>query len=641
MTNSFLDSNLSLLSRYDPATAERIKAHAPGGGAEIAQTPSGYPTLKVRVSDRMALLHSGKDPLREAQRWAETVQRPAMYNLMVLGAGLMYHAHQMVLKYHGNLQHLVIVETRMDTLRLAFEHADLSPFLLTKKTFFLAKPTVSELRAFMNRFLTPFTLDGLEIVEHPGSVESMPEEYARIRETVRESLQNGEIMLRTKVQLGGMIQENIVRNVPELLRNPGASALRGLLRDVPAFVVCAGPSLDWNVDQLARVGERGVIVAVDTVYKKLLERGIAPHIVVSTDPTPLNTRHFEGVEELGETLFAFSPSVNYKIPRQLRGTKVSLPLPASKLLGAMKNVLGDQGYMSTGVNVGQTAYNLARFMECAPIALAGLDLSFPAEGGPTHASGTALRRRIKRASTPGKMMVELISDPPEWEEFEPILVPGLRGGNVATNKFWLAYLRSFEEEIKKTGVPVVNCTEGGARIEGAEAMTLSDFIQTHCGREWMPGSTLQMSVGFFFGMNEDEGASVLREAKGILERAVEKAGEGLNQLDAIETLANSATPNRDLIREELGKIGPLHEELVQNHKVYAVLDEAADRVLTPFLRQGNRPQGDEPSPENVRKTLIRYREYFSGMNDLCRRFETVLDETLQSLEPGGWGQFPE
>ncbi len=530
------------------------------------------------------------------------------------------------------MQNVVIVEHSLEILRAAFTYVDLSPFLRTKSTFFLINPSPQDVRDFFNQRMTQFTLNGLEIVKHPASWELAPDFYLHTFKTVEECLQGGEILLRTKVQMGGMIQENIYRNLPAVLSNPNASALHSILSGVPAYVVGAGPSLDWNVHQLAGVKDSGVIIAVDTVWKKLREQDIHPHLVVTSDPTYLNARHFEGMEELGETILIFAPSVYHEIPKKLMGTKISLPMPASKFLNALSDVLGDMSYMAVGTNVGQTCFNLARYLGCSPIILVGMDLSFPKDGGTTHAAGTAFRRRIETGQTPGKMTVELISETPEWEEFDPILIPGVLGNEVATNKFWLAYLRSLEVEIQKTESKVINCTEGGARIDGTEIRTLADVVEEYGGKERMVQNTLQMSVGFFFGASMDDGKPLLKEGLDVFAFAAEKSEEGLKRLNALETIAESPSPNPTLLKEQMDEIQKIHEALIQEHKIYGFLDEAADRVLFPFLRLENRPSGKEITDANIKKTITRYRPYFKGMKELCDQFSAIARETLETMK---------
>ncbi|MGC9327533.1 MAG: motility associated factor glycosyltransferase family protein, partial [Candidatus Hinthialibacter sp.] len=384
----------------------------------------------------------------------------------------------------------------------------------------------------------------------------------------------------------------------------------------------------------AKVGEKGVIIAADTVWKPLRARGIQPHVVVTSDPTEMNAAHFDGMKDLGESVLAFSPSVHYRIPQQLRGAKTIIPLKTSRFLGLFSLVRNERHPLQTGVNVGQTCFNLARYMGCSPIVLAGLDFSFPVEGGYTHASGTALQRKIFATGTPNAMKVELLDKERSLEEFEPIYVPGNTVERVATNRFWLNYLRSMEQEITRTDAEVYNCTEGGARIEGAQVFPLAEVIDRVCRHDLEVSSNLQSSMRSDFGETRAEGVDILQESIKILQTAEHFAEEGLRETSVLETAANSFSPSVSLLREKLEAIQTCHENLAQNQKVYVVLDEAADSVLQPFLQQDRRPCGDLTSPENIKLALERYKPYFAGMKQLCRRFTIILQETLDALQEG-------
>ncbi len=631
--SGYLEHNLSLLQQYDPTTADFIRNHTPSDQVEIITTPENQLSLKVHHTEKPFLLHSGRNPQQEAKRWVQNLDLENVFNVMVFGVGMFYHIFEIVYRIQKTLKNLVLIEKEPDVIHAVFRHADLTPFLRSQSTFFLIDPEPRQVRTFMNDHLTPFIKDGLEMVEHPASCALHPEFYRNIRSIVDESIQSGEILLRTKVQLGGMIQENVIRNVPHMLSNPNLTALKDSLTKVPAFLVGAGPSLDRNMEYLSEVGEGGIIIAVDTVYRKLRDHGIQPHLVVTSDPTPLNQRHFEGVENLDSSILVFSPSVLHRIPEQLQGTKISIPLPTSRFLKTLQDVVGSDRSMKLGINVGQTCFNLARYLGCDPLILVGFDFSFPREGGETHASGTALRRTIKQSPTAGKMQVELITETPEWEEFEPIYVPANDGGEVATNKFWFAYLRSMEEEIFVTQANVINCTEGGARIEGADIRPLQETIREVCYQEAMVRNTLQMTVGFFFDFNQNEGRKVLEESLSILNIAISKAEEGLSKVNQLETTINSPHPQIELVADLMNEIVDIHRALVQDRKVYVVLDEAADRVLHPFLKEENRPQDNRVNEENARLTMDRYRPYFHGMYDLCVYFRQVIQETLETMNP--------
>lgn len=640
--NDRLETNLALLEPYHPELASKLRAYTPQPSIEVVPTSSGENSLRVHTDGKAHLLHSSRDPVQEAKRWLTSHVLESNYHVLIYGCGLFHHAYQLVRDNQRTLRTLIVVEKRLDVLHATFCHVDLRPFLQRKSTHFLLDPADSEIRSFMNTHLTGFTMDGLSRLKHEPSVALDEAWYQNVDTIVSESLRSGEMLLRTRTQLGGLIQENIIRNLPALLTSPTISALQNLLSNIPAFVVGAGPSLDNNIDALSRIGDQGVIIAVDTVYRLLVEKSITPHLIVTTDPTPLNIRHFEGVSELGTTALVFSPSVQSEVLDQIQGTRISIPLPNSRFLSTLKDVLGQSDWMPPGINVGQTGFNLARYMGCSPITLVGMDFSFPKEGGATHVSGAALRRTIAVSESPGKMLVDLISDTPETEEFEPILIPGSLDEEVATNQFWFAYLRSMEEEIRKTPVRVINATEGGALIQGADILPLHQVIADVCNRDCMIESTLQMSVGFYFGSGATEGLDVVKQSIEILDTARTHCEEGLKSVAALEKVLSKSSTTPEVIQTLLREILTSHQAAIQEQKLYIVLDEAADRVLEPFLRREGRPEGDSPSMVNAQNTAERFRGYFQGMIEMCSHYGTLLRETRSRLEEsntdaGGFG----
>ncbi len=630
-----LEENLKLLELYDAELADRLRNHNPSNRIETFITPQNFISLRAKTGNGVQLIHSGQEPIREAERWMSTLDIQNPYNIMVFGCGLFYHSFQLVKHYHSNLRHLVIVEKDIDILHTSFSAVDISNFLRTKMTYFITEPSPADIRKFMNQHLTSFTIDGLSIVEHPASCSLYPEFYKETKSIIDECLQNGTILLRTKVALGGMIQENIIRNSPNIFSLPSISVFSGMFPNIPAFIIGAGPSLDKNIEQLAAVQDKGVIIAADTVLKPLRERGIHPHIVISTDPTELNNKHFEGINDLGETILAFALSVNSKIPKDITGTKVVIPTQNSRLLSLFNKVKQETNPLQTGVNVGQTCFNLAKYLGCDPIVMVGLDFSFPVEGGTTHASGTALQRPIIKSETPGKMKVELLDAQRSLEEFDPILIPGSYVNQVATNKFWLAYLRSMEQAISNTSARVINCTEGGALVEGAQNRKLADVINDVCINDAQARSNLHAVVGFFFGEPLDEGIQILNECLTILKTAIKYADKGLQELSALKTVAHSVSPDKGILQEKLDAITEAHKQLVQDHKVYIVLDEAADAILHPFLQQNKRPSGNLVSEENIQISIERYTPYFENIKDICERYSAIISETIESMESTG------
>ena len=82
----------------------------------------------------------------------------------------------------------------------------------------------------------------------------------------------------------------------------GNATLRGLT----AFIVCAGPSLEKNAEQLKKMGRLGIIICVDAALRHLLEVGVKPDYCISIDSDGRCMRFIEGLDTEGITLICMT-----------------------------------------------------------------------------------------------------------------------------------------------------------------------------------------------------------------------------------------------------------------------------------------------------------------------------------------------
>src|SRR5204863_1237303 len=113
-------------------------------------------------------------------------------------------------------------------------------------------------------------------------------------------------------------------NLDRYVTRAGVADLAGAAQGRPAIVVAAGPSLRRNLHLLKRPGirDRFVIVAVQTVLKTLLAKGIRPHFVTALDYHEISRRFYEGLtasDVEGVTLVA-EPKCNRAILEAFPGT---------------------------------------------------------------------------------------------------------------------------------------------------------------------------------------------------------------------------------------------------------------------------------------------------------------------------------
>lgn len=430
-------------------------------------------------------MHSAYDPIREAERWVEAVQVPEPTNLIVLGMGLGYHLLMLLRNKHDDIRFLFVVEQDPRLMKLALTAIDLRPLITRSGTQWLIGLEPGEIPDAIGEKRTDIILHNCRILQLDAAIRLAPRYYTAAREEIINSLNYDEVNLRTTFINQGRNQFNIFMNIPAISCGFWPCGCEGLMAGLPAIVAAAGPSLDKNIERLRDIGDRAALIIVDTAQNSFRKRGIAPHAVVTGDPTPLNFSHFESVDDLGEAFLAFHPECNRQITQKFLRHPYLLPLfdNQSALLNRLFDTENQTGQCIRAMNVGHIAFNFARLLGCDPIILTGFDFAFAKQGGRTHASDAALSRGMGAMAADGQITIEAKGDKAPLETGRMILVPGYYDDLVPTTLPFKQYIIAIEKAIAECDIEVIDATEGGARFQGTLRMPLEEALRTRLTRD--------------------------------------------------------------------------------------------------------------------------------------------------------------
>lgn len=233
--------------------------------------------------------------------------------------------------------------------------------------------------------------------------------------------------------------------------------LKNRFRNKRVIIVAAGPSLDKNVEQLKnidRASGRYVILAVGTVFRKLLNMGIKPDFVIIIESNDNILKQIDGVQNTDIPLLLLSTAYR-ELAKTYPGPKYLIDQHDYEQSEEHAKKHGYRLY-STGGSVTTTATSVAATLGAERIIFIGFDLSYP--HGVSHANGTLGKKTI---DTTGFIEVKSVD-----------------GGIVYATNVFNIYRNWIENEIKKyPGIRFIDATEGGAKIEGTKIMTLKDAIR--------------------------------------------------------------------------------------------------------------------------------------------------------------------
>ncbi|HVY27880.1 MAG TPA: 6-hydroxymethylpterin diphosphokinase MptE-like protein [Polyangiaceae bacterium] len=462
LSQAFLQSNLKRLWLGD-RTRERVESAEPLG--EVQSLPDGTPVLRHRGM----LLGTPTDDL-----WLDRTVResPGGSAYVVFGLGFGHTARALRAMTDAPI---LIYEPDPGLARRALSvgPSDLGgfPIVCTSQDLTQLWPTFSGNR------------DHVTLISTPGYVSLYDREDRSLRETVTQLVQRRNVNDATHRVRSREWISDVLENLELLVQSPFFLGLAEKYKNVPAFIVGAGPSLGKNGDLLADATKKGLVFAVNSSALALAKRGVTPQVVACMES--IDVSHLlEQVPYLNDVVRAFSMTAHPKTMRT--GTGPLLPVFEGLPQFAPLIALAKQNGLAVCGSVSTLAFSLAQRLGCSPIVLVGQDLAYT--NGQTYANGTPYEgSRVKLSADGSELEHErsaaLKATNGKLISKEPLLPAAAWGGQGTVHStFGFAAVRSWFElaaDVLRYDRPeqrLVNSSEGGASIAGFEELTLAEVL---------------------------------------------------------------------------------------------------------------------------------------------------------------------
>lgn len=619
-----LVENLSALWATDPQLAARIDQISESEAITLLPTRSGHQTGLVGGQTRKILLASKYDPVSEAQQLLRSVPAEC-YELFIRGMGLGYHVE----KLHELFPNATcwVFEPDIRVIHAAFRCTDLSQAILDHKIRLLTCLDKSRLFADWTPHLAAISV-GHHVVDHPPSLQLQTEFLHQAKELLEEFLAFGKTTLNTLLVNSRRTCENLARNIPWYVANPGIDRLRNAMSGQPAIVVAAGPSLRKNKHLLSQAKGKAVLICVQTAFQQLLDTGVEPEFVTSLDYHDICAQFFQHVPRHVRTELVAEPKATPRIfdlnpgPLSLLGNNF-----IEQLLCEMK--LHRPG-LASGATVAHLAYYLAEYLGCDPIIFVGQDLGF--SDGLAYAPGTSYddlwKPELSRYNT-----VEMM----QWQRIvrdKTILrkVPDYRGGTTYTEERLYTYLQQFERDFAQTRRTIIDATEGGVAKRGTVVMPLHEALQRYCQQP------LTRCIPEHPGLRWDrlpEAIQSLENRTAEAQQIVTIGQQTLPLLNQIrESLDDQNRVNQliaqiDPLRLRVNELGMTYELITQLTQQSELERYAADRRIESAKLDGTEKQRRQIERDivNVRH-MIRAAEAFVSLMNQCIDQAKALTERM-------------
>lgn len=259
--------------------------------------------------------------------------------------------------------------------------------------------------------------------------------------------------------------EHHIYNIPRMVTGVQFKELVKHKNSNVVIMVSTGPSLTKQLALLRSIQDYATIICADSALRILYANNIIPDICVSIERIPYVAELFKDLPlDYKQKVTFVRASLEHKSVfatlDECEDILVMRPYKYNTLFG-----LEPYGVLCSGTSVANMAHELSAFMDYETCIIIGQDLAY-APDGTTHSKGHILGEKDSSIS----------------EQEEKIELPAYgSNGVVYTNRTWQLFRNGLIQTIAatKNRMLTINCTQGGARIDGALELPFKKAIETY------------------------------------------------------------------------------------------------------------------------------------------------------------------
>ena len=614
--------NLEALYGVDAELAARLDGRPFAATPPLEATSDGAATTRIESDDGCSVYaHSRRRPLDEAARLLDQDASENATTYVFFGLGLGYVAAEAWRRHAAAT--VFAVEPELGLVKAALALHDWSDAIRAQRLVLLWSEDKRRLHDSVARHNADLML-GAHFLAIPHTRRCGAAFHARMRTLFSDAIANLRTQMVTLLQTSRTTTRNLIRNLPSYVRSAGIDALDGAARGYPAVIVAAGPSLARNARQLAALRERAVLIGVQTTFKLLCALGARPHFVTSLDYHEVSEEFFHGVSDVGDCALVAEPKATWRVVENYPGARRLLAHRAyDALLGA---AAPQRMALRPGSTVAHLAFYLAQHLGCDPILFVGQDLAF--SDGLFYLPGSPIEQtwgpELGRFQT-----LEM----KQWERIarnRPILrrTRDARGAAIYTDELLFTYGEQFERDFAAAPQRVIQASEGGLPIAGAETLSLSAAAKRYCGR--------RLPDGLFRAPPEAASSDgPPREALQARERELREMRDIAEKVIRLLHKLAAAVERPSEFNRLVAGVDDLRVKMSRHDALYRlVVDVSAVAELRRYSADRRIGAPEQETPDTARRRLRRDHEFVAAFREGCDFLLDLLPQAIERLGKG-------
>ncbi len=434
------------------------------GEITVEKLPGREPTICFKNAGKILYLHSRYNPREEAERIIGRIENIGSYgHIVFFGFGLGYHVEYFAEKFPDKT--FSIYEPRPEVFRKCLENRSIS--FIDRNSFDNFYFSVEASAKELERLLTGMNCNILAI-PLPSYETAFPEDYKSFRSIFGQYFDNTKIIDNTKKNNEKLHTVNALNNFSYIMNTPNIlNKNNNFLNNKPALIVSAGPSLEYEIENIRYIKEKGLayIFSVGSAVNTLIEKGIYPHACWSIEPNAHSRMVYGKMNSLGikSIPLIFGSTTASAIIESYSGNLYHF-ITAKDLVSQyyLGNSLSSDEIVGMASSVAVVTLLVLHKLGASPVILVGQNLAYKDQryysGGIDYGYGS---KKIDSAY------------------FNKLYkVPGADGEYVYTDDALNCFRKDMEAYIRDYGITgVINTTRGGAMIKGTSYIPLDEVLR--------------------------------------------------------------------------------------------------------------------------------------------------------------------
>jgi len=428
----------------------------------LEDTKNNKKTLRIEKDEKSLYLHSKYDPIREAETIIDKLEEREEIDdesqVIFYGLGLGYHIDSFIKRFPDTA--FSIYEPSIEVFKQFLEYRNLKD-ISTKKMLILqceVKPEVMD--EFFNIVLNNADQKTI-IMDLPIYQSAFKEQHNRFSNRFLELIKGKRSSLNVNYAFQKRWIINSIINFKEVLNTPNILMQdENIFKDKAAILVAAGPSLDYEIENLRIIKEKGLayIFALGSAVNALIHHNIFPDAICTYDPSEDNNKLvFKKINEMqiNSIPLIFGSSVGFEVLQDYQGPKYHMVTTQDTIANYFLKTENEKGILKVAdaPTIAVVTLELLNKLKFSTIVLVGQNLAY--KDKKNYADGIDYSQ----------------SDAYELQE-KTLKIKDVLKNEIETNDSFNRMRSQMEFYIKSSDVPIINTTIGGAHIEGTEFMQL-------------------------------------------------------------------------------------------------------------------------------------------------------------------------